>query len=235
MAFKKFVLDEHTEVKIYKRKASRSLKLSVAADGSVRVSIPHWTPYQAGLSFARSRAAWIRAQQRPQQTLQNGQLIGKAHHLRLIPTSSLKPTTRLLASEIIVRYPFESALDDSELQAVIVAACERALRKQAEQLLPTRLAELAKQHDYTFKTVTIKKLKSRWGSCDQHQNIVLNLYLMNLPWELIDYVLLHELTHTKILKHGPDFWQGMETKLPTVKQSRRAIRGFQPTLWPVRA
>ncbi|HWB39204.1 MAG TPA: SprT family zinc-dependent metalloprotease [Candidatus Saccharimonadales bacterium] len=233
MSHKQFQLDENTSVTIYKRHASRNLKLSVSADGEVRVSIPRWASYAAGLDFARSRQAWISRQQRPITALHDGMAIGKAHHLRFVPTSSAKPTARQKGSEVTIYYPFELDLNDSKLQSMAEAACERALRQQAEQLLPDRVADLAKQHGFNYRSVSIKKLKSRWGSCDQHKNIVLNLYLMNLPWELIDYVILHELTHTNVLRHGPDFWTALEAKAPTAKQARRAIRAFRPTVWPI--
>lgn len=230
MAFKTFELDEQTTVKIYKRRGSRSLKLTVTPAGEIRVSIPSWTPYQAGLNFAKSRQGWIAKQRQPLSPLRDGLPIGKAHHLRFVPTSAAKPTSRLQASEIIIRYPFELSLDDPQLQAIAVGACERAMRLQAEQLLPKRLAELAEQHDLDYRSVTIKKLKSRWGSCDHQRNIVLNLYLMQLPWDLIDYVLLHELTHTQVLKHGPDFWAALVKLAPASKTWRRQIRAFQPSL-----
>jgi predicted metal-dependent hydrolase len=228
MAFKKFVLDERTEITVYKRRSNRSLRLSVASNGEVRVTIPVWAPYQSGVNFAKSRHAWIIEQSRGAATLKDGQAVGKAHHLQFVPTSSAKPTSRLQGNQIIVRYPFESQLDDPAVQKVAVAACERALRQQAEQLLPGRLASLAEKHDFTYTSVTIKKLKSRWGSCDQRRNIVLNLYLMNLPWEVIDYVLLHELTHTIVLRHGTDFWQALARTLPNYKDVRKMIRNFQP-------
>ena len=78
--------------------------------------------------------------------------------------------------------------------------------------------------------MAVKRLKSRWGSCDQHTNIILNIFLMQLPWECIDYVLLHELTHTNVLHHGPDFWLAMTQVLPNVTQLRKAMRDYQPIL-----
>ena len=70
----------------------------------------------------------------------------------------------------------------------------------------------------------------RWGSCDSKRNIVLNLYLMELPWELIDYVLFHELTHTEVLRHGPDFWSAMKRVLPDVQRRRKAIKSYRPVV-----
>jgi len=55
---------------------------------------------------------------------------------------------------------------------------------------------------------------------------------MQLPWELIDYVILHELTHTEYMHHGPDFWQALEKVRPQAKQFRREIRKFRPTIQP---
>lgn len=230
MAFKKFGLDEHTEITVYKRRRSRSLKLSVTADGSIRVSIPLWAPYEAGVSFARSRQAWIASQQRPTNYLKDGMAVGKAHHLRFAPGPYARPSSRLVAEAVIIKHPLGTPSHDPAVQAVAATALERALRVQAERLLPQRLASLAAQHGFQYRSVTIKKLKSRWGSCDQHRNIVLNLYLMQLPWECIDYVLLHELTHTRVLRHGAPFWAELEKVLPRAKALRRTMRTWQPVL-----
>ncbi len=231
MAYKQFMLDEQTPVVIYKRRSSRSLRLTVAPTGEIKVSIPVWSPYRVGLEFARSRRQWINQQPRHDAVLRDGQPIGKAHRLRFVPTTGAqKATTRLRQNDVIVTHPVGQAVESPSVQAAARHAGIRALRQEAENLLPQRLAQLAEQHNFTYRSVTIKQLKGRWGSCDQHANIVLNLYLMQLPWEHIDYVLLHELTHTQVLRHGPDFWQAMERIVPDVKQLRKAVREHQPVL-----
>ena len=231
MAFKEFKLDDQTTISVYKRAGSRSLRLSVTSTGAIRVTIPAWTPYQAGVQFAHTRLDWIKRQQRPQDVMQPGQPVGKAHHLRFSPqTSSQRVTSRVMAGEIIIGYPPQLTASDKSVQQVARTACIRALRRQAEQLLPQRLKTLALAHGFGYKSVGVKQLKSRWGSCDQAQNIVLNLFLMQLPWDCIDYVLLHELTHTRVLHHGPDFWAEFETVLPGAKKLRKQMRGYQPIL-----
>lgn len=227
MAFKEFVLNDSQTVTIYKRRSSRSLRLSVTATGQIRVTIPTWTPYRAGLEFARSRQGWIAAHQQPTAAIEDGQPIGKAHHIRLIEDGQISKTvSRVSASEIIVRYPFGT--DPLEIQKVAQSAAKRALRSQAEKLLPQRLQSLAQRHNLTYKSVAVRQLKSRWGSCDQTGHIILNIFLLQLPWELIDYVLLHELTHTRILRHGSDFWQAMENVYPATRSSRKEIKKYQP-------
>lgn len=231
MPSKLFLLDGDMPVTIYKRKSNRSLRLSITSAGVVRVSIPAWAPYSAGLSFAKSRRSWIVAQHRAPQLLSQGQAIGKAHHLHFKSSDkAFKVSSRISGGEVVISHPVEFNSSHPEVQQVAERAGIRALRSQAEQLLPQRLTGLADRHDFTFKGVSVKHLKSRWGSCDNQQNIVLNLFLMQLPWEYIDYVLLHELTHTRILRHGPEFWQAMEKLLPNVTQVRKELHAYRPAL-----
>ena len=233
VAFKEFRLADDLSVKIYKRSGSRSLRLSVTAKGDVRVSIPSWTSFANGLAFANSRLSWIQEQLPTEPSLlQNGQAIGKAHRLRFeLKPGLTRPTARLKQTEVVVSYaPEINRASDSAVQALANRSAIRALRKEAEQLLPQRLQMLANQYGFTYSSVGIKQLKSRWGSCDTQQNIVLNLFLMQLPWQLIDYVLLHELVHTRVMQHGPKFWAEMALVRPDVKRDRQEIRGYQPVL-----
>ncbi len=232
MAHKSFTLDDDLLVTVYKRRGNRNLRLSIAANGTVRVSIPAWAPYRVGIEFARSRRAWITAQQQPQIQLQHGQPVGKAHHLHLLADPAVtRITSRVAGNAVTIRHPSKLPASDQAVQAAAQRACIRALRSQAEQLLPQRLQALAASHGFSYSMVSVKRLKGRWGSCDQHQNIVLNLFLMQLPWELIDYVLLHELLHTRVMRHGPDFWKVMATLTPHVKQLRQQLRQQQPVLF----
>lgn len=231
MPNKDFTLDGDLAVTIYKRRTSRHLRLSIAPSGQVRVSIPAWAPYRVGLDFARTRQAWIRGQLITAVPLQPGQPVGKAHHLQFTAKSAAASvSSRLADSTIMISHPIADQFDSPAVQKAAQEACVRALRRQAEQLLPQRLASLAEVHGFSYSDVSIKRLKSRWGSCDQHGRIVLNLFLMQLPWELIDYVLLHELTHTRILRHGPDFWQAMTEVLPGTKALKRDLKNYQPVL-----
>jgi predicted metal-dependent hydrolase len=219
-------------VTLYKRRGNRSLRLSIAADGEVRVSMPNWVPYKAGEQFARSRASWIAEHRTPPPAhLQEGQAIGKAHRLHFEPSpQALKATTRLQANQVIIRHPAQYPPQHASVQHAARTASIRALKKEAEALLPQRLQQLAAQTGFSYANVSVKQLRSRWGSCSSQREIVLNLFLMQLPWHLIDYVLLHELTHTKVMRHGPPFWKELEAHVPRAKQLRQEIAKHHPTL-----
>lgn len=232
MAFKQFEIPGIGTVAIYKRAGARSLRMTIRSDNTVRVTIPTWSPYAAGVKFAESRADWISEHKAPEASpLAHGQAIGKAHRLKLVPSVKIqKPSSRLDGTEIVIRYPAQKGPDDAAVQKLIQSASLRALRKEAAALLPQRLQALAQSHGFDYGTVTVKNFKMRWGSCDQDKNITLNLYLMQLPWHLIDYVLLHELTHTRIMRHGPPFWSAMEQLDPRTPALRKEIRAYRTTL-----
>lgn len=222
---------ENTTVHVYKRRGTRSLRLTIAADGKVKVTIPSWASYGAGVKFARSRLGWIQDNMpdRPK-LLGQGWHVGKAHRLVFDTADTDTVKTRLAGSEIRILRPPGMMISHPESQEAARRAGIRALRIEAAKLLPPRLRQLADQHGFSYGKVGIKQLTGRWGSCDHERNITLNLYLMQLPWHLIDYVLLHELVHTRHLNHGPEFWASFLACEPRAKDYRRQIRRHRPEL-----
>ena len=222
-------------VQLYKRRGVRSLRLSLQPDGSIRVSLPYWLPYIAATEFALSKKDWILAKRVVSVPLKQGSRIGKAHRISFIADPSRQTAasriTRL--GEIRIHHPAQLPASHPDIQKTAEKAAHRALKSQAQKLLPQRLQTLSQQHGFSYKSVTIKRLKTRWGSCSAERHIALNCYLMQLPWHLIDYVILHELLHTQIMAHGPVFWTELEKYLPNVKELRKEIRNYQPALIPL--
>lgn len=235
MATKQVTIPQIGAVTIYKRRGNRSLRLSIGANGEVRVSMPMWLPYRAGEQFAASKAPWIAAQRAETETpqLKHGQSIGKAHRLHFEQQAlATKVQARVVPNRIIVRFPLLAGPHEAAVQKAAQQASLRALRKEAETLLPQRLRTLSQQTGYDYKSVGVKQLKSRWGSCTSTREITLNIFLMQLPWHLIDYVLVHELVHTKVMRHGTPFWREFERHVPRAKQLRKEIANHQPVLTP---
>jgi len=232
MATKTIELEGVGPVVLVKRAQSRSLRLSVTPSG-VRVSMPRWTSFGAGQTFAVSNIDWIRQElaKQLQPRLESGQRIGKLHYLRFEQILGNQPaTSRVTATEIIVRLKHDEISTDSSVQERARTACVRALKREAERLLPPRLQSLAIKHGRQYRSVGVKQLKRRWGSCDSHRAIILNLYLMELPWDYIDYVLMHELAHTVEMNHGPDFWRALTAMEPRAKLLSKQLKNHQPTI-----
>ena len=108
--------------------------------------------------------------------------------------------------EMQIVCPPDADFSDHKLQEWLRKVIEEALRRNAKILLPPRLYALSLQHGLTYKSVKINSSSGRWGSCSARGNINLSYYLVLLPQHLIDYVLLHELAHTREMNHGERFW-----------------------------
>jgi predicted metal-dependent hydrolase len=229
MPAKSYELNHLGIVQVYKRRGSKSIRLSFDSKGNVRVSIPHFVPYQAGVQFALQRADWI-AQHRPGDrfTFKHGDKIGKAHRLIVIASPLVSSVqVRLKDTTITVKYPSALSENDPKVQAAAERGAKKALWGEAERLLPQRLQTLATAHGFQYRSVTVKQIKSKWGSCNQNHEITLNYYLMQLPWRLIDYVLMHELVHTEHLNHSQAFWDRFEDVLPDAKKIRKDLKPFK--------
>ncbi len=234
MAVKRVDVPDLGTVHLYKRRSVRGLRLSVGHGGEIRVSLPTWVPYRAAIEFAGTHRQWIKSQQFDTTLIAQGDRIGKAHHIQFIPEPArITIITRITKTgEVRIYTPADTLVSDRSVQQAAHKASIRALKQQGEKLLPQRLRTLADTHGFTYGTVTVKQLKSRWGSCSDKHDIALNCFLMQLPWQLIDYVLLHELVHTRIMAHGPRFWEELGQYVPDLKAVRKEIKAHRPVLLP---
>jgi hypothetical protein len=225
MAQKTIVIDSVGEVLLVKRRGQKNIRISLA-DGRVRVSQPAWLPFSAGAGFAHTKRDWIRAHRTHiSKVFSDGQTIGKDHVLRI--SFGDTKTSRIKGGVVDVTLEYgKNVLAPSE-QAYTARAVARALRNEAEKYLPGRTEELASRHNFSYKSISIKSLKRRWGSCNSKKELVFNLHLMSLPYDQIDYVILHELTHTLHMNHSADFWESMESVLPDAKDYARTVRKAQ--------
>jgi len=113
-------------------------------------------------------------------------------------------------------------------QARAAQADLRLDRVQARRLLVERLSELARRYDFQYNKVFVKNQKTRWGSCSSANNINLNANLVRLPDELRDYVILHELVHTRHKNHSREFWRSLNQLVGDGKKLQRQLRQYQP-------
>lgn len=99
-------------------------------------------------------------------------------------------------------------------------------RNAAKAALVRRLDHLSCKHNLPYHRVFIRSQKTRWASCSAKNNISLNIKLVLLKDALIDYVLLHELVHTRIKSHGKPFWVMLETIAPGAKQANKRLKAI---------
>lgn len=131
-----------------------------------------------------------------------------AEHFKLSLLSGEKEqffaNSRLGCMEIIC--PPHADFSDDKLQNWLHKVIEESMRRNAKSILPPRLERLSKQCGLPYASVKINSSQGRWGSCSGRKDINLSYYLVLLPSHLIDYVLLHELCHTREMNHSERFW-----------------------------
>lgn len=100
----------------------------------------------------------------------------------------------------------------------------RWLACQTREHLSPRLQALSVKMGMKYQRVFVKHQKTRWASCSKRRNISLNLKLLFLPPELVDYMLIHELCHIAELNHSRRFWATVERHCPDYRRLNAQVR-----------
>ncbi|MDR2840281.1 MAG: M48 family metallopeptidase [Paludibacter sp.] len=129
---------------------------------------------------------------------------------------------------LTIEIPTTTNCEADETQVVFWNGIKYFLRKEAKRILPVRLKTLAEQFGFTYSNVKIQSSRGRWGSCSTHKSINFSFYLMLLPQHLIDYVILHELCHTREMNHSEKFWLQMDkVTANTSKALRHELKNYK--------
>lgn len=112
-----------------------------------------------------------------------------------------------------------------------VVAAERLDRRRARADLSQRLAKLAAEHGLTYRALSVRSQTTLWGSASPSGRIQLNARLTVLPPDLSDYVILHELVHTRVRGHGRAFWAELERHCPDARRRQTRLREYSLALF----
>lgn len=223
---------EFGTITIQKNIRSSSVRIRVAPNGRLRVSAPRYTPtiyIKRLITKSRDELRDLLATHQQQgMRLYDGMQVGKSHSLSV--TQGTRRAVARSKQRIIATLAPGETLDDPEVNAMVRDAVTSALRREAKSYLPKRLAYLAQQHGFSYSSVRFSHAGGRWGSCSSGGTISLNIALMKLPFELIDYVLYHELAHTKHLNHSDAFWATVQACDPAYLTHRRLLKKESPAI-----
>lgn len=230
---------EDIDITLFRSKKAKSINITIRPFKGVRVSVPSFVSYDKAKSAVEKRMSWIKKNLRKIQGAEelftvfdyNSEFKTREHQLKLIESNfdNLKSVVR--SNTIFVYIPKELDVLSDKVQMEIRKAVERAWRKEAKAYLPERVDYLAKKNNFSFNRVRVQNSKTRWGSCSVENNINLSLHLMRLPGYLIDYVILHELVHTKVKNHGRNFWQLLDSVSGNAKKLDREVKEYRTQIY----
>jgi predicted metal-dependent hydrolase len=97
-------------------------------------------------------------------------------------------------------------------------------KDQALKFIESRLKYFNSFYEFKYKNIKIKNHTSRWGSCSAQGNLNFNYKLIDIPQDLADYIVVHELCHLKELNHSQKFWDLVAKTVPDYKLRRLKLR-----------
>jgi predicted metal-dependent hydrolase len=115
---------------------------------------------------------------------------------------------------------------NADIQTDIQATLAIFYRQKAIEKITKRVEHWSKQTRLTYETLKFRSLEKRWGSCTPNNTIIINYEAVKLSYKFIDYLIVHELCHTKIKNHSKAFWQEVALHLPEWKRLDEVMGGM---------
>ena len=112
-------------------------------------------------------------------------------------------------------------------QKVLCEILQKWLLAKAKDIILPMLDSVSKNICLSYENASIRKQRTIWGSCSYDKNISLNYKLALLPKKLVEYILIHELCHTKYLDHSDRFWKLVEQHDPNYLEHKRQLKIWQ--------
>lgn len=151
------------------------------------------------------------------------QYLGRKYYVELyVNTSIQKVDIYFTESKFRVSLPKSQNDQDS-----IKHAFENFFRQKAREKIAPRVRKWSKATGLEFRELKFMKFEKRWGSCTPANNILINIDAVKLPFSLIDYLIVHELVHTKIKNHSKEFWAELSKHILNWKELDDKMYGMK--------
>ena len=211
---------------IRKSNRARRINLRIRSRDKVVLTLPSRTSLLEGYSFLKQQKKWLDKNIRKfpstcslVQYFSNGGRVWLSesfHHLNCLNMhEQIKEFHEILNDEIRLYLPIDKIPE---------VGIFNFLRALAKTNLTARLSSLSSKSDSQWKKVRIGNQKSRWGSCSAKGTISLNWRLVLLPFEIGNYVILHELAHLRHMNHSSEFWDHLNEICPHAKLLDKKLR-----------
>ncbi len=112
-------------------------------------------------------------------------------------------------------------------QQAIKQAFNNFIITKAKEKIAPRVRKWAKKTRLKFNELKFRRLEKRWGSCTASNNIIINVDAIKLPYSLIDYIIVHELVHTKVKSHSKEFWAELSKHIQNWKELDQRMYGMK--------
>lgn len=216
-------------VKVGLRRSARARRLSLRisrVDGRVTLTLPPRVPLAEALAFADSRAGWVRSHLARIGTAEEpafgADIPFQGRLLRLEPGTGRR--VALEGDRLIL--PADPERLAARLGAFLKARARDALAAASDR----HAAALGRP----YRSLTLRDVRSRWGSCSSRGDLMYSWRLVLAPPEVLDYVAAHEVAHLERMDHSPAFWAVVDRLFPDHARCRRWLRDHGESLHRLR-
>lgn len=203
------------------RSKRKTLSISVDVFGRVKVRAPYAYPDEKIIAFLREKESWILRKKEemaaagvdlPSENLDGYKLLllGRKNEIVLAHIPSLrydKENLRIYVPETNAR-----------------EVLTRWLKAQAKRIISEETAKLAARMGIKYRSVSVTSARGRWGSCSGKDDVHYSFRLLFAPKEVVEYVIVHELSHVRYKNHGRAFWSLVERYEPAWREKRRWLK-----------
>lgn len=204
------------------RSRRRTLALIVNSEAELVVRAPLNMPQRSIDRFVTEKSAWIEQKlefmaakkTQARKDFEPGEeflYLGKAYELRFV--ESEEPVL------------FDDAfLISAQYRRHVKLLLANWYKNEARRVIAERAEIFAAKMGTTFTGLAITQARQRWGSCTAQNKLNFSWRLVMAPLEVVDYVVVHELAHTKVKDHSRDYWAVVAQILPDYKERRAWLR-----------
>lgn len=201
-------------------------RLRVHEDGSVRLYVPQNFTEQEISKILEMKATWIASKQHYFQ--QRGKILLRRNELLLFGNRYVYFYSSQYKNKVVVNE--ESKTIQARRNLLNINIQEQWMKSVAKNYIYPRVAELSENLILPFNRLFIRSQKSKWGNCSSDKNISINWRIIKAPAFVIDYVIIHELCHTLIMKHTVKFETLLNSHCPDYKQAQAWLEKYGNSL-----
>ncbi|MGL4670247.1 MAG: M48 family metallopeptidase [Methanobacteriaceae archaeon] len=218
------------------RSKRRTISLRINDDASLEVKAPLKLSEKEIASFVESKENWIKkhiGRVTRNHNLKNNftlnfndtvTIIGK--NTKIIPISGKRAKYQINNSSDKNYFLIPEILDSEEIRQTVI----KLAKKIAKFYITERVLFFKEIIGVAPRSVRINSAKTRWGSCSGKNNLNFTWKLIMATEDVIDYVVIHELSHIKQKNHSPKFWDIVEKTIPEYKERQNNLKKLGETL-----
>jgi predicted metal-dependent hydrolase len=210
------------------RKRKKTISLRIINESEILVSAPYFTPTNEVNRFIKEKQNWIN---KTIQKYKKDSFKNKAkeyntgeHFFYLGQSYPLEVFFEPFENEGVVFWNNIFHLNTRGNRDLRKSCFVSWYKKKAHDFIRQRVDFFSRMLNLRYGNFKITSAQSRWGACSEDNNLTFSFRLIMAPPDIIDYVIVHELSHIKEKNHSPKFWKLVEVVIPEYKKYRRWLK-----------